>query len=190
MTGITSNIKKRLSAMVSTAVKLNFRYKQNSVIHAYYETGGCDGTTKNPGIIKAPPDYYQADEGSDAILQWTYCKTPEGSITGLIISREERRRSYLLGIHVSGKIVYYQAARGHYNITWMKEHGLVTFIMKNITMGHAGHYNLVIRRVGYADLESKFNVVVRKAGLVLIRFCVPYNTYMLLTEQVIWSGGY
>ncbi|CAB4014289.1 tyrosine- kinase receptor Tie-1-like isoform X2, partial [Paramuricea clavata] len=109
---------------------------------------GCDGTKKNPEIVKAPLEDYHAGVGSTVILQWTYCKTRESSITGIIISR---------------KTTYYQATHQRYNITWIKKNGSITFIIMNISMSDAGHYTLVIRRVGYVDLEKRVNVVVRRA---------------------------
>lgn len=171
--GIAPNINKLLStiaplhAIVEVFIYITICYQS----YLYnYQTGGCDGTKKNPEIARAPPEDYHAGVGSTVILQWTYCKTRESSITGIIISREAlRKRSYLLAIDTAGKTTYYQATHQHYNITWIKKNGSITFIIMNISMSDAGHYTLEIRRVGYVDLEKRVNVVVRmRAGLMLI----------------------
>jgi hypothetical protein len=74
----------------------------------------------------------------------------------------------LLAIDTAGKTTYYQATHQHYNITWIKKNGSITFIIMNISMSDAGDYTLEIRRVGYVDLEKRVNVVVHRAGLMLI----------------------
>ena len=127
-----------------------------------YLTGNCDQTAKNPVIVKMPPDDYYVEEGSSAILQWLYCKPSDGLVTGIIVSRGGN----LLSIDVAGVVTHYPPNNHHNNITWTKENGSITFIIRNISMNDGGRYVLKIRMVGYPDLANKVNVVVRKAGLI------------------------
>ena len=127
-------------------------------------SGGCNGTIKHPGITKSPS--CNTSEGADVTFKWTYSNIPKGSITGLIIFR--KKRLPLLGIDGAGKIAFYikGTSHAHYNVSWEKEHGSIVFKIRNVTTKDAGDYTLKMRRVGYADIESRFNVIVRKVFIV------------------------
>ena len=128
--------------------------------------GGCNGTIQHSGITKSPSCNASAREGADVTFKWTYSNIPKGSITGLIIFR--KKRLPLLGIDGAGKVAFYMkgTSHAHYNVSWEKEHGSIVFIIRNVTTRDAGDYILKIRRVGYADLESRFKMIVRKVFIV------------------------
>jgi hypothetical protein len=85
-----------------------------------------------------------------------------------------RGKGVLLAVDDAGNIHSpVKAHSRHYNLTWTKEakeEGSVTFVIKNVTTRDASDYKLRIRRSGHADVEHRFTVVVRKAGLLLITF--------------------
>ncbi|XP_028401806.1 hepatocyte growth factor receptor-like [Dendronephthya gigantea] len=128
-----------------------------------YAAGGCDGIAKNSVNKKAPPKDYQVVEGSRATLEWEYCKKQIDSVSGIIISRKNQIKPYLLAMDVTGKIYYYKANRSRHNVSWSKENGSIVFSIMNISMADGGHYTLEIRRVGYADFQNTVNVIVHRA---------------------------
>lgn len=125
-----------------------------------------------------PPDDYYVDEGSNAILQWTYCKPSDGLVTGIIVSRG----GSLLSIDVAGEVTRYPPNNQHNNITsltWTKKNGSATFIIRSISIKDSGRYILKIRMVGYPDLANKVNVVVRKAGFIPITIRIGFTSISL-----------
>ena len=124
---------------------------------------------------KAPLKDYQIVEGSRATLEWRYCKNHSDSVSGVIISRKGQRKPYLLAMDAKGKMYYYEANRRRHKIAWRKKNGSIAFSIVNISVADGGHYTLEIRRVGYADLQYTVNVVVHRAGSLLLIAMLYYE---------------
>lgn len=138
--------------------------------------------------MKKPPDEYYVDEGSNAVLQWTYCKPPNSLVTGIIVSRG----GFKISIDVARKVWNYPLKNQRYNITWPKKGGSITFTVRNVSMHDRGRYYLEIRMVGYPDLLDYVNMVVRKAGLQPISFIFQVfmsSIYSLISNKVFTCSG-
>lgn len=138
--------------------------------------------------MKKPPDEYYVDEGSNAVLQWTYCKPPNSLVTGIIVSRGDIK----ISIDVARNTTKYPRNNQRYSITWPKKGGSITFTVRNVSMHDRGRYVLEIRMVGYRDLPGYVNVVVRKAGLQPISFIFQVfmsSIYSLISNKVFTCSG-
>lgn len=134
------------------------------------------------GCEEGPTRNHQAKEGSNVVLLWRYCQKHQDSITGIIISRGARNRTYLLGMNSTGNIFYYGGIRKNYGITWEKESGSINFVKKKVSKSDAGRYVMEIRRVGYEDLEHKVNLIVltrRVTGAMFIFLHIKYEVELI-----------